>query len=85
MANIEARRNKDGKIISYRIKVYKGRDSNGKRLKPYTKTWKIPENWSDSKIQKELNRIATLFEEECKGGLVVDKRQTFSQYAEYVR
>lgn len=84
MANIEARKNKDGKIISYRIKVYKGRDSNGKRLKPYTKTWKIPENWSDSKIQKELNRIATLFEEECKGGLVIDNRQTFSQYAEYV-
>ena len=84
MPNIEARKNKDGKIISYRIKVYKGRDSNGKRLKPYTKTWKVPENWSDSKIQKELNRIATLFEEECKGGLVVDNRQTFSQYAEYV-
>ena len=84
MANIEARKNKDGKIISYRIKVYKGRDENGKRLKPYTKTWKVPENWSDSKIQKELNRIATLFEEECKGGLVVDNRQTFCQYAKYV-
>lgn len=75
---------KTGKIISYRIKVYKGWDSNGKRLKPYIKTWKVPENWGDNKIQKELNRIATLFEEECKGGLVVDNRQTFSQYAEYV-
>ena len=84
MANIEARKNKNGKIISYRIKIYKGRDSNGKRLKPYTKTWKVPENWSDNKIQKELNRIATLYEEECKSGLVVDNRQTFSQYAEYV-
>lgn len=84
MANIEARKNKDGKIVSYRIKVYKGRDENGKRLKPYTKTWKIPDNWSDNKIKKELNRIATLFEEECKGGLIVDNRQTFSQYAEYI-
>ena len=84
MPNIEARKNKNGKIISYRIKIYKGRDSNGKRLKPYTKTWKVPENWSDNKIQKELNRIATLYEEECKSGLVVDNRQTFSQYAEYV-
>ena len=51
--------------------MYKGRDEHGKRLKPYTKTWKAPENWSDTKVQKELNRIATLFEEERKGGLAV--------------
>jgi len=84
MANIEPRKNKDGKIISYRIKVYKGRDESGKRLKPDTMTWKIPQNLSETKIQKELNRVATLFEENCKKGLVVDNRQTFSQYAKYV-
>ncbi len=84
MANIEPRKNKDGKITSYRIKVYKGRDNEGKRLKPYTKTWKVPTNWSETKIQKELNRIATLFEDECKNGVVIDNRQTFSQYAKYV-
>lgn len=83
MANIEPRKNKDGKIVSYRIKVYRGRDESGKKLKPYSKTWKVPDNWSDNKIQKELNRIATLFEQECKDGLVIDDKQTFAQYSEY--
>ena len=86
MPNIEARKNKDGIITSYRIKVYKGRDNNGKRLKPYVKTWKVPtdKNWSQTKIEKELNKIATLFEDECKNGYVVDNNQTFSNYAQYV-
>jgi len=85
MANIEPRKDKNGKIISYRIKVYKGRDNEGKRLKPYTKTWKVPEGWSESKTKKELNKIATRFEDECKAGTVVlDTKQTFQNYAEYV-
>ena len=86
MANIEARKDKNGNITSYRIKVFKGRDAEGKRLKPYCKTWKVPKgkNWSETKIQKELNKVATLFEDECKNGLVVDNRQNFAQYAEYV-
>ena len=86
MANIEARKDKNGNITSYRIKVYKGRATDGTRLKPYCKTWRVPKdkNWSEAKIQKELNKIATLFEEECKKGVVVDNRQTFAQYAEYV-
>ena len=37
MANIQPRKNKEGKIISYSIRVHKGRDANGKQLKPYTK------------------------------------------------
>lgn len=84
MANIEPRKDKAGNIISYRIKVFKGRNSEGKRLKPDTMTWKIPKGWSENKIQKKLNEIATIFENECKKGLVVDNRQTFSQYAKYV-
>lgn len=83
MANIEARKNKDGKIVSYRIKVYKGRDKSGKKLRPDILTWKVPEGWSENKIQKELNRQATLFEDKCKTGLLVPSRQTFSEYASY--
>lgn len=36
MANIDARYNKQGEILSYRIRVHRGRDENGKQLKPYT-------------------------------------------------
>lgn len=84
MANITERKNKDGKVTSYRIRVYKGRDNTGKLLKPYIKSWKPPQNWSDAKIQKELIRITALFEDECKKGIVIDNKQTFSQYAKYV-
>lgn len=70
MATITPRKNKNGDIISYQIQVYRGRSSDGKKLKPYIKTWKVPEGLSDKKIQKELNRIATLFEESCHNGTV---------------
>lgn len=36
MANITPRKNKDGVITSYTIRVYHGYDGAGKRLKPYT-------------------------------------------------
>ena len=84
MANIEARKNKDGVIVSYRIKVFKGRDSSGKRLKPYTTTFKPDPKWSESKVQKELQKAAILFEKQCKEGLVSDNKQLFGEYAEYV-
>ena len=38
MANITPRKNKDGGIISYGIKVYRGRSLDGKQLKPHTAT-----------------------------------------------
>ncbi len=84
MANIEARKDKDGNIVSYRIKVFKGRNSEGKRIKPDMMTWKVPQGWSEKKIQKKLNEIATIFENESKKGLIVNNHQTFSAYAEYV-
>ncbi len=34
MANIEARKDKEGNIVSYRIKVFKSRNSEDKRIKP---------------------------------------------------
>lgn len=84
MANIQPRKNKDGKIISYCIRVHKGRDTNGKQLKPYTMTFFFDEKWSEKKIQAELQKAATLFENECKKGFVADNKQTFERYANYV-
>ena len=39
MAAITPRKNKSGEIFSYTIRVYRGYDSSGKRLKPYTMTY----------------------------------------------
>lgn len=42
MANIQERRNKDGIIISFSIRVFRGRGTDGKQLKPYTTTFESP-------------------------------------------
>ena len=40
MANITPRRNKDGEIISYQIRIFRGRNADGTRLKDYMMTWR---------------------------------------------
>ena len=85
MANIQPRRNKDGKVVSYSIRVHKGRDTaTGKQLKPYTMTWKVPPKWSEKTAEKEAYKQAAIFEKQCREGLALDNRQNFSDYAEYV-
>ncbi|MCD7878332.1 MAG: hypothetical protein LUG16_00180 [Candidatus Gastranaerophilales bacterium] len=84
MAHVFPKKNKDGKITSYTIRVFKGKDDNGKNLKPYTTSFKPESNWSDSKIERELQKFVVLFENECKKGCVVDNKQTFAKYANYV-
>ncbi len=84
MATTIPRKNKYGEIISYQIQVYRGRNADGKKLKPYSMTWKVPKGLSDKKIQKELNRVVTLFEENCHNGTVSTEKQTFEEYANYV-
>ncbi len=84
MANITPRKNKKGEITSYTIRVYHGYDSKGKRLKPYTMSYKPATGMTDKQIKKEVKRQAMLFEEQCKLGYAPDSRQTFARYAEYV-
>lgn len=84
MANIRPRKNKDNKITSYQIRVFKGRDTNGKQLKPYILNWKPDSKWSDGKIQKELQKAAFDFERQCNVGEIADKKQSFAEYADYV-
>ena len=84
MANITPRRNKNGEIISYCVKVYRGRSSDGKQLKPYTATYKVGQDKTEKQNQKALAKFVIEFEERCKCGVVADNRQTFEEYAKYV-
>ncbi len=84
MANITPRRGKGGKIISYQIRVFRGRDSTGKRLKDYIMTWRPQPGMTKRQIEKEVERQATLFEENCRLGSVSAEKPTFEQYAAYV-
>lgn len=69
MANITPRKNKDGVITSYTIRVYHGYDKDGKRLKPYTMSYKPAPNMTARQIEKELNRQAVQFEGQCRNGM----------------
>ncbi|MBQ8922114.1 MAG: site-specific integrase [Oscillospiraceae bacterium] len=68
MAHIEARKNKAGAVISYRIKVFRGYAETGEKLKLYQMTWKVPEGWTEKRIQREVQRVAADFENKCKNG-----------------
>ena len=65
MANITPRRDKNGNITSYTIRVYHGYDSNGKRLKPFTTSYKPEKGMTAKQIEKELRRFADEFEDKC--------------------
>lgn len=74
MPNITPRKNKNGEITSYTIRVYHGYDSKGKRLKPYTMSYKPAPNMTTKQIEKEVQRQALLFEEQCKNGMISTNR-----------
>ena len=88
MAYIVPRTNKKGEIISYRIRVSRGYDAEGNRLKPYFMTYIPEKGMSKRQIEAEVNRQAVLFEEKCKGGEVADSnmrlRDFIPQYLETV-
>ncbi len=85
MANIQARKNKEGKIISYSIRVYRGRDpETGRQLTPYSCTWRVPEGWGCKRARREAEKQAVLFERRCRQEGTAGGRQTFAEYAEYV-
>lgn len=84
MASIQPRRNKEGKLVSYSIRVYTGRDpKTGKQLRPYATTWRPPENWSEKRAEREARKQAVLFEKQCREGFLPDGKITFGEYAEY--
>lgn len=74
MATIEKR----GK--SYRITASCGYDVNGTQERPRM-TWRPAPGMTEKQIEKELNRQAVLFEEDCQGGALAksEKFQTFAE------
>lgn len=84
MANLTPRYNKDGKLISYSIRVHRGRGADGKQLKPWTASFTVSPTWSEKTARKKAEAFAATFEARCREGLTSDTRQTFEQYAEYV-
>lgn len=70
MPNTTPRVNKNGEITSYTIRVYHGYDSKGKRLKPYTMSYKPAPGMTSKQIEKEVQRQAMLFEEQCRNGQI---------------
>lgn len=84
MANITPRKDKEGNTISFQIRVFRGRDASGRRLKDYILTWKPEPGMTKRQIEKELARQATLFEENCRLGNVSAEKPTFERYSAYV-
>lgn len=65
MANITPRRDKNGNITSYTIRVYHGYDSSGKRLKPFTMSYKPDKGMTAKQAEKAAQKFADEFESEC--------------------
>lgn len=84
MATAVPYKDKDGRIVSYQIQVFRGRDSSGKKLKPYTESWKVPETYKSEKaIKKALEKAMGEFETRCKEGRVSADKSTLSEYCRY--
>lgn len=84
MANLQERRDKDGKLISYSIRIYRGRSQDGKQLKPFTATFEVKPTWSEKSARKKAKAYAATLEDQFKKGLINDTRQTFASYCDYV-
>lgn len=83
MASVTARKNKAGEIISYQIKVTRGRDKlTGKQLTPYTMTYTPPDGWSKKAIERDLQKKMGEFEAACKRGEVLTKEEQKAQATE---
>lgn len=80
MASISARKDKNGNIISYVIRVYRGRQENGKHIKPFTMTYTPEKGMTQKQIEKELAKRAADFEKHCKTGGVSNPTMKLSEF-----
>lgn len=79
--NIQERRNKDGKITSYRIKVFDHHDTDtGKQV---FKNLSVKYDKSESWNRKNAEKQAAIFEKGVEEQTLTDSRITFAEYAEY--
>ena len=84
MANIQERRDKSGKLISYSVRVHRGRGSDGKQLKPWTAPFEVSPTWAEKSARKKAEAFAATFEKECREGVTSDSRLKFEEYCNYV-
>lgn len=66
MASVSARKNKNGVITSYSIRVFRGYDSNGKRINPYRTSFKPDKNMTERQARRQAEIAAAEFERHCK-------------------
>lgn len=84
MANIQERRDKSGKLISYSIRVHRSRGADGVQLKPWTATFDVSPTWTEKSARKKAETFAATFEKERREGVTSDSRQKFEPYCDYV-
>lgn len=84
MAYLQERRDKRGKLISYSIRVHRGRGADGRQLKPFTATFEVQPGWKEATARKKAEAFANVFEKECRDGIKADNRQRFDGYCNYV-
>ena len=84
MANIQERRDKSGKLISYSTRVHRGRGADGKQIKPWTATFEVSPTWAEKSARKKAEAFAATFEKECREGVTSDSRLKFEEYCNYV-
>ena len=84
MANIQARRNKNGQLVSFSVRVYRGRNALGKQLKPHITTFKVQPQWSEALAVKKAEAFAAVYENEIKQGHKSSDKRCFEDYCEYV-
>ena len=66
MANIQERRDKSGKLVSFSIRVFRGRGLDGKQLKPWTATFVVSPTWKEDSARKKAEAFAAQFEAHSK-------------------
>ena len=81
MATIEKYTGKDG--LTYRITVYAGFDTQGKRIR-HRMSYKPTPGMTPRQIEKAAQKAAMDFERSIEQGFALDNRQTFAEYADYV-
>lgn len=78
MATITQRTNKDGTTV-YRIRVYGGRDSQGKQ-RIFQTTWKSDNKKTARSNEKALSKFAAEYEAKCLSGAIAEQRVLFGSY-----
>ena len=81
--NIQERRNKDGKITSYRIRVFDHRDTQTYRQVFRTLSIKYDPAKSEAWNRKNAEKQGTIFEKQIEEHTISDSHITFDSYCEY--